>query len=84
MTKQDIFAALKRNVFYVMDGLDDLQVTLDGNLRDLGANSIDRATIVSQSLADLGVTMSLVQTVQARNLRELVELIHQHCDPARP
>ncbi|MET0323116.1 MAG: acyl carrier protein [Duganella sp.] len=45
------------------------------SLRELGANSIDRAEILMLVTASLGLRVPLVQLSQPRNMGELAELL---------
>lgn len=46
------------------------------SLRDLGANSIDRAEIIMMTLESLSVHIPLVELADAKNISELADLIH--------
>lgn len=46
------------------------------SLRDLGANSIDRAEIIMLTLESLSLRIPLVELAGAKNLDELVIAIH--------
>jgi polyketide biosynthesis acyl carrier protein len=78
MRRNDIHRALERNIRDVMCDFHERSFQPEDSLRDLGANSMDRATIVIQTLAELDVRMPLTAVAQARNLGDLVEIIHSH------
>ncbi|WP_059006296.1 phosphopantetheine-binding protein [Streptomyces specialis] len=78
MRHEDIFAAVRRNVGEVMDDVDPAAVTLDRSLADLGCNSIDRAEVVTLTMADLGITVPVMDFQDARDLRALVALLARH------
>lgn len=46
------------------------------SLRDLGANSIDRAEVIIMTLDALSVRIPLVELADAKNIGELADLIH--------
>lgn len=48
----------------------------EDSLRDIGANSIDRADIIMSTLESLSVDIPLVELANARNINELAEIIH--------
>jgi polyketide biosynthesis acyl carrier protein len=82
VTKDDIFGALARNIRDVMADFHDRAFEPQDSLRELGANSMDRATIIVQTLSELDLRVPLTKMAYARNLGDLVEVIHQHAQPA--
>ena len=46
MTKDDVFQVIKKNILEVIPTISSEKITLDKYLKDLGANSVDRAEIV--------------------------------------
>ncbi|MFC1747377.1 phosphopantetheine-binding protein [Pseudomonadota bacterium] len=77
MTKDQIFRALKKNTLNVLLDLDERQIKLDDSLKELGANSIDRASIIVDTLSDLNIKMSLVEAAKATNIAELVDVLYR-------
>lgn len=75
MTKEKIFDVVKKNVLEILPDLSPELITIDGRLKDLGANSIDRMEIVTQTLEDLELVIPLVELGGVGNLRELVDLL---------
>ena len=76
MTKNEIFLILKKNTLNVLLDLDEEQVNQQASLKMLGANSIDRTSIIVDTLSDLKIKMSLVETARARNIGELVDVFY--------
>ncbi|WP_133719198.1 acyl carrier protein [Methylocaldum gracile] len=77
MTREEIFEVIKRNIREILYGLGDEEINIEASLKDLGANSIDRADIVTQSMADLQLKMSLIELGSARNISDLVDLFYR-------
>ncbi len=77
MTRDQIFQVVKNNVVDVLFDLDESKVVVDASLKELGANSVDRADIVTQSMEDLGLAIPAKELGGAKNLRELVDLFER-------
>lgn len=82
MTRDDIFRVLKMAIREVLFELSDEQIVTSASLRELGANSIDRAEIVVQTIAQLKLKMSLVEFASARNIGELVDVLYSRQEAA--
>ena len=75
-SEESIFAVVKENVLEILDELDEAAVILDISLKDLGANSLDRAEIVTGSMEDLGLSFPMRELAKISNVRELVTFLH--------
>ncbi|UCH94137.1 MAG: acyl carrier protein [Candidatus Aminicenantes bacterium] len=75
MTHEEVFQAVKKVTLEVLPFLPPAEVTIEKNLKDLGANSIDRMEVVTRSLEALGVKIPLVEFGKVKNLRGLVEVL---------
>jgi len=78
MTTADVFDVVRRATLDVLPDLDQFEVTLDGALADLGANSIDRADIVTMSMEELGITVPVGEFQAVRDIRSLVDVLRRH------
>jgi len=76
--KEDIFGKLKEMVLDVLPELDPAQITLSASLRELGANSVDRADILISAMDELSVKVPMVEFAGAANIGEIVEIMHNH------
>jgi polyketide biosynthesis acyl carrier protein len=74
MNKQQIFEVIKKNVLEILPDIDSDRIVPECSLRDLGANSIDRADILIQSLEMLKLKFPLHEMGVARNLQGLVDI----------
>lgn len=76
MTIEEIFAIIGGHTREVLPGLDDYAFKFSDSLRELGANSIDRADIVMMTLETLSLKMPMVEVAKAENMGELAGLLH--------
>ena len=78
MNKEQIFEVIKKNVLDILFELDESAITIDKTLSELGANSLDRADIVTQTMEDLGMNIPLVELGKVKNITGLVDLFASH------
>jgi polyketide biosynthesis acyl carrier protein len=76
--KDKIFAVLKANALRILPDIGPNDVTIDGNLTDLGANSIDRVEIVMNSLQELQLKIPVPELHGLKNLRAVVDLFYRY------
>lgn len=77
MTQSEIFDIVIRHTREVIPGLDAHRFQPDDSLKALGANSMDRSEIVMMTLESLALTLPLVATAGAKNIGELVSVLHE-------
>jgi len=73
MSTENIFDIVVESVCCVMPSLKRGDVTLSSTLRELGANSIDRAEILSVAVEKLQIRTSLVRLGIPETIQELVD-----------
>nr|WP_294549467.1 phosphopantetheine-binding protein [uncultured Rhodopila sp.] len=73
-----VFDVVKAKVIEVMIDLDPALITPDGNLTELGANSVDRVEIAMLAMEELDVRVPRVELAEVRDLRGLVTLLSSH------
>lgn len=78
MTKEEIFAIVQSNIQEVLMDVAHEAIQPDRQLKDLGANSIDRMDIVTMSMEDTKVKIPLVEFAKVSNIGELVDTLHAH------
>jgi polyketide biosynthesis acyl carrier protein len=76
--KQTIFEIVRANTLKVLPDLSVTDITIDKNLTDLGANSVDRVEIVLYSLDDLNLKIPISELHGIRDLTTLVDLLYRH------
>jgi polyketide biosynthesis acyl carrier protein len=74
----DVFEVVKRTTLEVLPDLRPDAVTPDGNLTDLGANSIDRADIIAMSMEELAITVPVGEFRAVHDIRSLVAVLEKH------
>lgn len=77
MTKDEIFLIVKKNILAIMPELAEFTVTIDANLKNLGANSLDRSEIVMQSMRDLKLKLTLVELSKAKDIQGLIDVFYE-------
>ncbi|MFE4053266.1 acyl carrier protein [Streptomyces sp. YIM B13518] len=76
MPVQEVFDLVVKHTCEVMPELDGHTFVATDSLRELGANSMDRAEIIMMTLEELSLTVPLVELAGANNIGELAKLIH--------
>ncbi len=75
MTQDEVFVVVKKNIREVLYHLDGQEIPLEASLKELGANSLDRADITVQCMEDLQLKIPLVEFGGLKNIKGLVELL---------
>jgi len=77
MDKKHIFDTIVRITCEVIPELEGHAFQPDDRLVDLGANSIDRAEIVTMTLEALSLPIPRVELSEAKNIGELARIIYE-------
>jgi polyketide biosynthesis acyl carrier protein len=77
VSKDEIFEIVKRHTCEVIPELNGHQFQRVDKLVDLGANSVDRAEIVSKTLEFLELQIPRVELFGTKNLGELVDVLYE-------
>lgn len=77
MTHEAILDIIKRHTMDILPDVTAEQIDIRGRLKDLGANSIDRMEIVTQTLEDLELIVPLVELAGVDDLQGLVNLLNE-------
>lgn len=80
MSEDELFGLVKRQIIDVLPTVDPEQVVPSAVLTDLGANSVDRADIISDTLDELDLPLSFTEFFGLRTVGEIVERLRE----ARP
>jgi len=80
MTKEDIFEIVKRMTAEVLPDVPLEMITIDKQLKDLGANSIDRVEIVMLVIEELGIHLPVPELGSVRNLHDLVDRLYANAE----
>lgn len=76
MNQDAIFRVLVENTRELLPELNDHNFSPEDSLRALGANSIDRAEIITMTLEAVKATIPLVELAEAADMGELAGIIH--------
>lgn len=82
MTKNKILALIKKNACEVLPELDEDKFQPNVSLRDLGADSVDRAEILNMTLEDMNLHVPRTKFFAPNNIGELCTLLHKQLDEA--
>ncbi|MEV6167709.1 phosphopantetheine-binding protein [Streptomyces sp. NPDC051954] len=80
MTRDKIWEVLCRHVLDVLTDLQDDEIHPGQNLRDLGANSLDRMDILVGAVDELHLKVPTAALAATPTLGELAERLHAHCE----
>ncbi|MCQ1578375.1 acyl carrier protein [Streptomyces parvus] len=76
MPDTSVFDLIVEHTREVLPELEGHRFAPSDSLRDLGANSIDRAEIIMMTLESLSLQVPLVELADAKNISELADLLH--------
>lgn len=76
MTREEIVAALKKNICEVIEDVDPDSIDTSKSMKDLGANSLDLVEIVSRTMRQLRVKIPRSELNNLQNIDGLIDLIH--------
>jgi polyketide biosynthesis acyl carrier protein len=77
MNREDIFELITRHICEVIPELDGHQFQSADRLKDLGANSVDRAEIVMMTMESLSLQIPRVELTGTKNIGELADVFHE-------
>jgi polyketide biosynthesis acyl carrier protein len=77
MNKEEIFGIVVSNVCEVIPDMEDYDFKPSDRLTDLGANSVDRAEIVTMTMEVLELKIPRVELFGAKNIGDLVEILYR-------
>lgn len=76
MSPQEVLDLIATHTREVVPELDGHSFTSTDSLRELGANSMDRAEIIIMTLEAMSVSVPLTELAGANNIGELATIIH--------
>ncbi|HEX4019705.1 MAG TPA: acyl carrier protein [Acidobacteriaceae bacterium] len=75
MTRAEVFAVVQNNILEVLPDLDPALIEESKSMRDLGANSIDRADIIIETMQQLTLTLKISNFSGISNIGGLVDFL---------
>ena len=76
MTRDHIYAVVKKHLLDTVDGLDEAQIEPTKSMKDMGANSLDIVEVVSLSMRELKVKVPRAELAKLTSLQGLVDLLY--------
>ncbi len=77
MNRDDIFELVTRHICEVIPELEGHSFKQDDQLKELGANSIDRAEIVMMTMEALSLQIPRVELAEVTNIGELTDALYE-------
>lgn len=77
MAEDTVFLALKEAATAVMTDLSAEKLTERASLRELGANSLDRAEILMRVMEAQRVMVPMIRFAQCQNLGEIARVLNE-------
>ena len=84
MTDDAMFLALKDAASAVMTELSPDSLTEQASLRELGANSLDRAEILMRVMEDQHLMVPMIRFALCQNLADIAQVLHEAKLPGEP
>lgn len=78
MSKEQVFEVVKKVILEVLPEVDAAQISMEKNLRELGANSIDRMEVVTMSMEELELKIPLMSFAKVSDIQGLVEVLSEN------
>jgi polyketide biosynthesis acyl carrier protein len=78
MENPDVFEALRATIAEILPGVAAGAVKAGDSLRDLGANSVDRVDIISETLEAYDLRVSMIEFGELHTVQEIVDVIEKH------
>lgn len=77
-TKESVIEVVQSIVLEVLPDLTPSDVQMDRSLKDLGANSVDRAEVAMLAMQRLNLRIPMPEFAGVANLGALVTLLYEH------
>lgn len=84
MARDHVWQVLKETIIEVFPDFSTHSLKETDSLKELGANSIDRAEIIMLTMSRLNLKIPLITFATAKNLGELVTIFHDVSEIAQP
>ncbi|MBO9699896.1 MAG: acyl carrier protein [Sporocytophaga sp.] len=78
MATEQVYEVVKNVIMEVLPDLNPEMISIEKNLKELGANSIDRMEVVTISMEELGIKLPLMSFAQVSNIEGLVKVLSEN------
>lgn len=75
MTREEVFKEIVGNIYDILPELEGAEITEVDSLKEIGANSIDRADIIMSTLEKFELKIPMVKFGEAKNIGDIVSVI---------
>ncbi len=83
MTKDQIFAVVKKHLLQTVDSLNEFDIASAKSMKEMGVNSLDIVEVVSLSMRELKVKVPRSELAKLKSVGGLVDLLHGVAQEAR-
>lgn len=77
MRREDILGLVVKHLREVVPGLDERVIGGSDRMKDLGANSVDRAEVLMLVMESLGLSVPRIELAKASNIGEVADLLYE-------
>lgn len=77
MSREQILDIMRDRIVDILPDLSPEQIQREDSMKDLGANSIDRFDIISDTMGELNLKIPLVQFGSLKNIGEVVDFLYE-------
>lgn len=78
MTKEDILNEMRKNLVEILPELKEEEIQMTDSMKALGANSMDRFDVLTDTMDTFGIHMPLVKFGDLKNIGEIVDLLYEN------
>ncbi|MER7011651.1 phosphopantetheine-binding protein [Saccharopolyspora sp. NPDC000359] len=75
LTRDDVFAVVRRNILSVRSDIDPAEICEDRSMTDLGCDSLDRMDVVVGSLDEIGLELQAEAFAGVQDIGGLVDVL---------
>ncbi|WP_046744434.1 acyl carrier protein [Kordia zhangzhouensis] len=78
MSKEEVYNVVQETIMDVLPDVEKENIAIEKQLKDIGANSIDRMEIVTMSMRELNIKIPLMSFAGVNNIEGLVNVLHEN------
>ncbi|MCH2193543.1 acyl carrier protein [Kordia sp.] len=78
MSREEVYDIVQETIMDVIPDVEKEDIAIEKQLKDIGANSIDRMEIVTMSMRELNVKIPLMSFAGVNNIEGLVNVLHEN------
>ena len=75
MTKEELLNSIKEAIECVLPEADCENLSYEDSLKEIGANSVDRAEILMMLMEDAGARIPMASFGNAKNIGEILDIV---------